>query len=288
MPQKSLARLVSPNAKVSLRDYDPGDTAGVTKESASEQMETLAKELTTLQALLYAASCHSVLIMLQGMDTSGKDGTISHVFASTNPQGCSVVNFKGPTTDELSHDFLWRVHAHTPAKGKMTIFNRSHYEDVLIARVHNLVPPSVWKRRYDQINQFESLLTASGTIILKFFLHISKGEQKVRLQAREQDPGKAWKLDPNDWTEREYWGDYREAYEDALAKCTTKNAPWYIVPADEKWYRNLAISEAIVAALRPYTAEWRKALEARGEEQLTKLRESRAQPATAAPQPPQA
>jgi PPK2 family polyphosphate:nucleotide phosphotransferase len=185
------------------------------------------------------------------------------------------VGFKAPTPQEAAHDFLWRVHQAAPAKGLLTIFNRSHYEDVLVGRVHELVPPEVWKRRYEQINQFESLLTACNTIVVKFYLHISKGEQEERLLARENDKDKAWKLSPTDWIERRYWDDYMAAYEDALSKCSTHAAPWYIVPANHKWFRNLAIAQTLVDTLRPHEQEWRAALEERGRaalEALGKLR----------------
>ncbi len=275
MPRTLLAQLFAPGTHVHLDTIDPGDTGGLTKKDGEKRLPALAAELSTLQTLCYSAARNSVLIVLQGMDTSGKDGTISHVFSSINPQGCAVTAFGRPTAEELAHDFLWRIHAHAPERGKIAVFNRSHYEDVLVARVHRLVPPLIWKRRYDRINEFESLLTDSGTIVLKFFLHISKGEQEKRLLAREGDPAKAWKIDPADWIEREHWAAYQEAYEDALTKCTTKDALWYVVPADAKWFRNLAISEAIVAALRPYAAEWTKALEARGDVQLAALRRLR-------------
>lgn len=268
---------VPPQTKVDLGDYDPGETRGLAREAAEERLATLAAEFAEAQDLLYGAAHRSVLIVLQGMDTSGKDGAIKHVMAPINPQGCVVTAFKAPTPTELAHDFLWRVHQHTPVKGMIGIFNRSHYEDVLIARVHNLVPKVVWRARYDLINQFERLLAENDTIILKFFLHISKEEQEERLLAREQDPTKAWKLAVTDWQERDYWDDYTEAYEDALAKCSTAYAPWYIVPANRKWYRNLAITETILDALRPHVTAWRAALEERGTAQRAALREMRAQ-----------
>ena len=268
---------VPSKSKVSLKEIDPGATPGVTREEADERLAKLADELAEVQELLYGAAQQSVLIVLQGMDTSGKDGTITHVMAPINPQGCIVSSFKQPTPVELAHDFLWRVHPHAPGKGMMGIFNRSHYEDVLVVRVHDIVPKAVWRERYDLINDFEQLLVANGTIILKFFLHISKEEQEERLLAREQDTTKAWKLSATDWSERERWDDYQEAYEDALGKCSTKDAPWYIVPANHKWYRNLAITETILDALRPNVKLWSGALEARGKEQLEALRAMRAQ-----------
>lgn len=266
-----------PQAKMNLSGYDPGDARGLDRADAEAQLAKLAAEFAEAQDLLYGAAHQSLLIVLQGMDTSGKDGAIKHVMAPINPQGCGVAAFKAPTAVELAHDFLWRVHPYAPAKGMIGIFNRSHYEDVLIARVHNLVPKVVWRARYDAINQFERQLAESDTIILKFFLHISKEEQEERLRAREGDPTKAWKLAVADWEERAHWDDYQEAYEDALAKCSTEYAPWYIVPANRKWYRNLAITEAILDAVRPHVGTWRAALEARGKIQLEALREMRAQ-----------
>ena len=268
---------VPPKTAVNLSDYDPGDTQGITRAAAAERLAALAAEFAEAQDLLYGAAHRSLLIVLQGMDTSGKDGTITHVMAPINPQGCSVVAFKAPSPAELAHDFLWRIHPHVPAKGMIGIFNRSHYEDVLIARVHNLVPKVVWRKRYDLINQFERHLTENDTIIVKFFLHISKEEQEERLLAREADPTKAWKLAIEDWRERDYWDDYTAAYEDALGKCSTEYAPWFIVPANRKWYRNLVITEAILDAVRPHVTAWRAALEERGKVQVEALRQMRAQ-----------
>ncbi len=202
-----------------------------------------------LQESLWAEHRHKVLVVLQGMDTSGKDGTIRHVFEGVNPLGVRVAAFKAPTEEELDHDFLWRVHPKVPGKGEMVIFNRSHYEDVLVARVQKLAPPEVWRRRYDQINDFERLLAETDTTILKFFLHISKEEQRERLQARLDDPQKRWKFRKGDLLDRAHWDEYMEAYEDALARTSHKHAPWYVVPADKKWYRNLMVAEVLVKAL---------------------------------------
>lgn len=272
---------VKKDTKVDLKDYHPGYTDDADRASADAQVKQLGAELSDLQELLAAAQHQSLLVILQGMDTSGKDGTIRHVLSKVNPQGCQVHSFKEPTQEELQHDFLWRVHKVTPAKGVMGIFNRSHYEDVLIARVHNLVPPQVWSRRYEEINHFEHLLTNNGTIMLKFFLHISFNEQEQRLLAREQDPDKAWKVAVGDWKERAYWQDYQAAYEDALSKCSSDEAPWYIVPANHKWYRNLAIAHTLVSVMREYKSEWQKELEARGQEalaQLYRMRQQQKQP----------
>jgi PPK2 family polyphosphate:nucleotide phosphotransferase len=271
---------VPPGTTVRLREYDPADTGGMTREEAERRTAGLADEFAEMQELLYGAAQQSVLIVLQGMDTSGKDGTIRHVMAPINPQGCNVITFKEPTPADLAHDFLWRVHPRTPAKGMIGIFNRSHYEDVLIVRVHNLVPKEVWKRRYAAINDFERLLVHNETIVLKFFLHISKEEQRARLLAREKEPAKAWKLSPGDWIERERWDDYQAAYEAALSECSTKEALWQIVPADKKWFRNLAITEAIMAALRPNVPAWRAALAEHGKEQLAAIAQLRARKTT--------
>lgn len=261
---------------VKLKDYDPDYTdKHADHDSAQAELATLGNELSELQELLAAAQHHSLLVVLQGMDTSGKDGTIRHVFTSANPQGCEVHSFKEPTQEELLHDFLWRIHKAAPARGMMGVFNRSQYEDVLVVRVHNLVPEDVWSQRYKQINHFEKLLADNRTIVLKFFLHISNEEQKQRLLAREQDRDKAWKLSASDWTERKYWDDYQAAYEDALSKCSTKEAPWYIVPANHKWYRNLAIAQTLVETMRTYKDEWKADLEARGQKELVVLKKMR-------------
>jgi PPK2 family polyphosphate:nucleotide phosphotransferase len=270
----NLAWKIDEGSKVHLKDYDPGYTdEHADHAKAMQELTDLNNELSTLQEILAAAQKQSLLIILQGMDTSGKDGTVRHVFSGVNPQGCEVHAFKEPTPEELAHDFLWRVHKVTPAKGMLGIFNRSHYEDVLIARVHNLVPEAVWSRRYKEINAFEKLLANSGTIVLKFFLHISYDEQERRLLAREQDKDKAWKLSASDWAERKYWNDYQHAYEDALSKCSTDEAPWYIVPANHKWYRNLAIAHTMVHTMDRYKDGWKQQLEIRGKEELEKLKQ---------------
>ena len=255
---------VEPGTRVRLSDYDPRDAHGLTKQEGKARLDQLDDELGALQELLYAADQHSVLLLLQGMDTSGKDGTIKHVLKKVNPAGCRVVPFKQPTPQELAHDFLWRVHANTPARGQLGVFNRSHYEDVVVVRVHELVSEECWRGRYAHINAFERLLADANTIIVKCFLHISKDEQKERLLAREQDVTKAWKLSAGDWVERRAWDDYQAAYEDALTECSTEVAPWYIVPADRKWYRNLAIAHLLVNALQPHKAEWLAHLDALG------------------------
>jgi PPK2 family polyphosphate:nucleotide phosphotransferase len=243
--------LARPGRKVHLKDVDTADTGRFKdKEDAQGPMQDSLARLAELQEILYAENRRALLIVLQGMDTGGKDGTIEHVFRGVNPQGCSVASFKRPSVEELAHDYLWRIHKHAPSRGMITIFNRSHYESVLVERVHSLVPKSVWSRRYDHINRFERMLSDEGTVILKFFLHISRQEQKERLEARLRDPSKNWKFDPRDLAERKLWNDYEAAYEEALRECSTEHAPWYIVPADRKWFRNWVISDIIVRTLQ--------------------------------------
>lgn len=264
---------VNEGSRVKLKDYDPNYIGEhLDRPSVEAELQKLSDELSDLQEIMAAAQLHSLLVVLQGMDTSGKDGTIRHVFSHVNPQACYVHSFKTPTQEELAHDFLWRVHKVTPGKGVLGIFNRSHYEDVLIARVHNLVPEDTWKRRYKEINHFEELLMRNGTIMLKFYLHISYDEQERRLLAREQEIDKAWKIDAGDWTERQHWNEYQQAYEDALSECS---ANWYIVPANHKWYRNLAVAHTMVHAMRSYKDEWKATLEKRGQHQLELLRQMR-------------
>ncbi len=261
--------------QISLKDYDPRFCAELKKSDAEIELEKYHTELDQLQELCYAASQNSVLIVLQGMDTSGKDGTVSHVMAQVNPQGCRVTSFKAPTPEEQAHDFLWRIHNATPAKGQMGIFNRSHYENVLVVRVHNLVPKRDWEDYYNQINMFEKTLADNGTIILKFFLHISKDEQAERLKAREDDLDKRWKLSAGDYVERKFWEEYQTAYEVLLEKCSTAHAPWYIIPADRKWFRNVAVAHRLCEAMRPYRSVWEKELRHRGEAAYSELLKAR-------------
>jgi PPK2 family polyphosphate:nucleotide phosphotransferase len=255
---------VAPRTRPNLADARAGRTLGLTREKVDAAKPALEAELADLQELLFAAGRHSLLVILQGMDTSGKDGTIKNVMDPVNPVGVHVNSFKVPTAIERGHDFLWRVHKVTPALGMIGIFNRSHYEDVLVVRVHNLVPAAVWRKRYRHMVEFERTLADSNTIVLKFFLHISKKEQEERLLAREEELEKAWKLAAGDWREREYWDDYKAAYVDAIAKTSTAFAPWHVIPADKKWARNHIVSTAIIDALRPHKGGWLEALEARG------------------------
>lgn len=243
---------VPSNANIKLADWDPNETREFDgdKESAKEHLDAVNDELEELQELLYAEHKQKILIVLQGMDTSGKDGTIRHVFEGVNPQGVKVASFKVPTPEELDHDYLWRVHKKTPGRGNIVIFNRSHYEDVLVVRVLGLVPESIWSRRYEQINNFERLLAEEGTTILKFFLHIDLDEQKERLQSRLDRPHKRWKFSVGDLKHRKLWPQYMAAYQDVLNKTSTDGAPWYIVPANRKWYRNLVVAKVIVNTLK--------------------------------------
>jgi PPK2 family polyphosphate:nucleotide phosphotransferase len=242
--------LVPAGTRANLADFDPGYSGRYLKKSeGKEDLKRNVKRLQELQEVLWAEGKHALLIVLQAMDAGGKDGTIKHVMRGVNPQGCQVTSFKVPTREELAHDYLWRIHKATPQRGYIGIFNRSHYEDVLVVRVHNLVPEPVWRQRYEQINHFEKLLADSGTTILKFFLHISKEEQKERFETRLKDPKKNWKFSMGDVEERAYWDDYRRAFEEALSRCSTPWAPWYIVPANRKWYRNIVVSQIIIETL---------------------------------------
>ena len=237
--------------KIRLADYDPdftgkyNDSEDVT-ESATKDLE----ELRTLQRKLYAEGKQALLVIFQAIDAGGKDGTIKHVFEGLNPQGVQVTSFKQPSVEEQAHDFLWRIHQHVPPKGYIGVFNRSQYEEVLIVRVHKLSPKDVWKAHYDQINHFEEMLTATGTTVLKFFLYISKDEQKRRFEERLADPDKMWKFSLTDIEERKYWDDYIKAFEDMLTRCHTETAPWHIIPANHKWYRDLVVTQTIIETLK--------------------------------------
>ncbi len=279
-PRRSARRRAGAEAgdskRIALQDVDPADTAGLEKAEALERIERLGTELSELENLLTYAGTHSLLVVLQGRDASGKDGTIRKILEYTNVQNAYVKPFKVPTEEERGHDFLWRVHAAVPRHGYMALFNRSHYEDVLAARVHRLVPDHVWRARYDQINAFEQLLVDSNTILIKFCLHISRDEQYERLRAREKDPRTAWKLNPEDWREIPLWEEMTVAYEDLLSRCGTGDAPWYLVPADKKWFRNLAVMERLVLTLRPYRKVWLETLRKMGKSAMKEIRALRA------------
>ncbi len=258
--------------KVRLSEMDPDDHAGLDREQGESEFQQLGEELATLQELLYGAGRQSLLVVLQGMDASGKDGVLRHVLGYLNPQGLRITSFKVPTEEERTHDFLWRIHPHAPRRGMVAAFNRSHYEDVLVVRVHKLVPEPVWQSRYETINRFEELLATNDTLILKFFLHISEEEQEQRFRDREKAVEKAWKLSAEDWKKRLEWPAYQEAYQEAISRCSATHAPWHIVPANRKWFRNLAIARAMVEALRPHAGAWREELEARGRRELAAIR----------------
>lgn len=257
-------RFDKPGRKVRLEGISAEPPRGMTKEDANERFASLGEELFDLQDAMYGAKLNSALVVLQGRDAAGKDGSIKHVVGHLNPRGVSVTSFGVPTTEEREHDFLWRVHRHAPRLGEFAIFNRSHYEDVLVVRVHDLAPKPVWKERYAHISDFEELLAEHGTIILKFFLHITNQEQKERLLEREAEPETAWKLNPKDWMERDHWDEYTRAYEAVIERTSAGHAPWIVVPANAKWYRNLVIAEAIVQALRPHRKDWQRTLQAKG------------------------
>ncbi len=248
MAKQSLT--LPPGAPFRLKDFDPNHTGAYKdKQDAEEQIEQNLERLNALQEMLYAQGEHALLVVLQAMDAGGKDGTIKHVAGAFNPQGVQVTSFKAPTEEELAHDFLWRVHKATPRRGMVGIFNRSHYEDVLVVRVKSLAPESTWRARYDHINAFERVLADSGVTIVKFFLHISKEEQAERLRERQMTPSKQWKFAPGDLEERKRWDAYMAAFEEALTRCNTPYAPWYVIPANHKWYRNLAVSQVLVETM---------------------------------------
>jgi PPK2 family polyphosphate:nucleotide phosphotransferase len=244
--------LVEPGARVRLADFDPGfKSKHSPKKEALPEMQACIRRLDELQHAMWAEHQHSLLIVLQGLDAAGKDGTVRHVLSGMNPQACRVTSFKAPTEEELDHDFLWRVRRHAPGRGTVAVFNRSHYEDVLVVRVHELVPRHVWSKRYDLINEFEKTLHVDNdTTIVKFFLHISKEEQLTRFERRLEDPLRQWKISESDYRERERWDDYTEAYEDVLRKTSTEHGPWFVIPSNHKWFRNLAISQILVETLQ--------------------------------------
>ena len=267
----------TPGSKVRLNDFSAEPPKGMTKDKAEKRFAELGRELFALQDAMWGARVNGVLVVLQGRDSAGKDGTIKHVAGCLNPRGVSVTSFGVPTTEEREHDFLWRVHKHAPRRGEFALFNRSHYEDVLVVRVHDLAPKKLWQQRYGHIRDFEELLAEHGTIVLKYFLHITRDEQEERLLEREEEPETAWKLNPNDWKERDHWDEYTAAYEDAISKTAAPHAPWIIVPANSKWYRNLVVAESIVDALREHRKNWDKKLEEMGSAGRAGLEAYRAQ-----------
>ncbi len=250
--------IVEPDSKVKLKNVDPAHTYGIHKKEGLERLSKNLERLSVLQYLLYAEAKRSLLIVLQGIDAGGKDGTIKHVMSGLNPQGVIVTSFKVPEGEEKRHDYLWRVHKAVPAYGQIGIFNRSHYEEVLVVRVHNLVPKSEWSKRYNQINDFERMLAENGVTILKFLLYISKDEQTKRFRARLDDPKKNWKFSMSDLEERKYWDDYIGAFDDMLYKCSTASAPWYVIPANRKWFRDLAVSQVVTEAMESMDLKYPK------------------------------
>jgi PPK2 family polyphosphate:nucleotide phosphotransferase len=248
--------LVRPGTRVDLGKHDPGETYGFKKDTAVPKVEADVVRLTSVQERIWAERHHRILIVLQGIDASGKDGVVKHVMAGFHPLGCKVIGFGVPSAVELAHDYLWRIHQVVPASGEIAIFNRSHYESVLVERVHELVPKDIWSLRFDQINEFEAMLAAEGTTILKFFLHIDRDEQLERLKARYDDPTKRWKFNVSDLAERKLWEQYMAAYEDALSRCSTDQAPWFVVPSNRKWFRDLAIGDIVADALEALKPEY--------------------------------
>lgn len=271
-----ILKLVEPRS-VNLDKISTEATGGLTKDKANAELEKLGDELNELEDWHFAARTHSVLILLQGRDTSGKDGTIRSILKHMNAITVRVNSFGTPTERELAHDFLWRIHMHAPPRGGFVFFNRSHYEDVLVVRARKLAPESVWRPRFEMINHFEDMLVRNNTILLKFFLHISKDEQKKRLLEREKESEKAWKLNPEDWAQRKVWGPFTQAYNEVFEECSPKSAPWHIVSSDHKWYRNLVVMRTIVEALRPYKAGWMKHMEKMGKQRKAELARYRAE-----------
>ncbi len=259
MKDLSKALMASPGSKTRLKKIDPDETHGFDKKESAGLLAKNIKQLSVLQYMLYAEARRSVLIVLQGIDAGGKDGTIRHVMSGMNPQGVTVTPFKVPDGEEKRHDYLWRIHKAVPQYGQIGIFNRSQYEDVLVVRVHDMAPKQQWSQRYEQINDFERMLSENGVKVLKFLLYISKDEQAKRFRERLEDPGKNWKFSTADLKEREYWDDYIEAYDEMLQKCSTEYAPWYVIPANRKWFRNLAVSQILVQTLEAMDLQFPKA-----------------------------
>jgi PPK2 family polyphosphate:nucleotide phosphotransferase len=266
-----LAHKIPPRTRVHLRDYPTDGDGGLDKKEGEAQLAPLLEELEELQELMWGAQTHALLAVLQGRDAAGKDGVINHVLNAIDPQGLQVTAFKAPSEEEADHDFLWRIHSAVPRKGVVGVFNRSQYEQVLVVRVHELAPPAQIEAAYEQINHFERLLTETGTVVVKFYLHLSRDEQRERLLAREKEVGKAWKLNLGDWAERPYWDAYTHAYEDALSRCSTDDAPWYVIPVDRKWAAHLAVAQVLVDTLRPYRQGWVDKLTALQKKMLTEL-----------------
>ncbi|HEV3030152.1 MAG TPA: PPK2 family polyphosphate kinase [Polyangia bacterium] len=283
MARRPYAPSTDGSRKVGLAKLDTDGSVHLRKEAGLEELEIWGTEFAELGNLLTYAGQHALLVVFQGRDASGKDGAIRKILEFSNIQNAAVAPFKVPSEEEQAHDFLWRVHRAVPARGHIALFNRSHYEDVIAARVHKLVPEPVWKGRYAHINAFEGLLVDSDVILVKFYLHVSREEEVERLYAREKDPRTAWKLNPNDWRELPLWDEVTAAYEDAINKCATPEAPWYLVPADKKWFRNLAVLQRLVLELRPYRTMWLQTLKEMGRQALKEIRALRAKADVARP-----
>jgi len=249
VPLDTTPYLVKPGSRINLGDIPSRDDGGLDKDEGKQRFDDLTGRLEDLQELMYAEGKHKLLVVLQAMDAAGKDSTVRHVFGPLNPAGVRVTSFKAPSKEELAHDYLWRIHQHAPATGQIAVFNRSHYEDVLIVRVKGFAPEHVWRKRYEHINAFEQMLADEGTTILKFYLHISKDYQKQRLQRRLDRPDKHWKFNPDDLKERARWETYGEAFNDALSRCSTEAAPWYVIPSERRWFRNLLIAQIVADRL---------------------------------------
>ncbi|MCK5800835.1 MAG: deoxynucleoside kinase [Deltaproteobacteria bacterium] len=270
-------KIDKPEAGVRLSKIATIPPKSLERADAEAKFAERGQELFDLQQLMYGAGVNSLLVVLQGRDAAGKDGTVKHVAGFLNPRGLGVYSFGIPSKEEAGHDFLWRVHPHAPEAGHISIFNRSHYEDVLVVRVHDLIPPKRWKKRYAFINNFEAMLADAGTLVVKIFLHVSAKEEEERLLEREIEDEKAFKINPNDWRERQYWRQYTRAYENAFKQCASKDAPWYVVPADKKWFRNLCVAEILHETLKPHRKRWQHVLEAMGTERRAELAAYRAE-----------
>jgi PPK2 family polyphosphate:nucleotide phosphotransferase len=276
MARRPYAPATDGSRKVSLAKLETDGATHIRKEAGLEELDTWGTEFAELGNLLTYAGTHALLVVLQGRDASGKDGSIRKILEFSNIQNAYVAPFKVPSAEEYAHDFLWRAHKVAPARGHIALFNRSHYEDVIAARVNKIVPEPIWKRRYAHINAFEELLVDSDVIVVKFFLNVSRDEEIERLYAREKDPRTAWKLNPGDWRELPLWDEVTAAYEDAINKCATPEAPWYLVPADKKWFRNLCVMQRLVLELRPYRTLWLQHLKEMGQQALKEIRALRA------------
>ncbi len=274
-PSQKYVQLVDGQKPFRLSQLSPDESWGMEKQQAKQHIAAIDDEFRELADLMAYAASHSLLVVIQGRDAAGKDGCVRHLLSVSNVQTVRITAFKVPSEEELAHDFLWRIHRAAPRKGDFAIFNRSHYEDVLAARIHNLVPVPVWKARYEHINAFEKLLCDANTIIVKFFLHVGKDEQEKRLLDRENDPRKFWKLNPSDWIERAHWDEATDAYDDAINRCSSPQLPWHVVPASKKWFRDVAVLHTLVERLRPYRQTWMDELQEIGRKAKAEITKAR-------------